>query len=154
MAPEADILSAADGPSVQKTVVSDVLQDLLAAYNAHDADRVAQICAPNCEIVDVGAAVPVHGREAIRAWCQAYLAAFPDLRIQPDAPIVDGDRGALAYSATGSHRGTVLRIPPTGKVVTIRGAWLVTIRDGQIAHLLAVWDLAGLLRAIGLLPDL
>jgi steroid delta-isomerase-like uncharacterized protein len=153
MAPDADILSAAGGPSVQKTV-SDVLQDLLAAYNAHDADRVAQICASNCEIVDVGAAGPVRGRDAIRAWCQGYLAAFPDLRIEPDVPIVDGDRGALSYSATGSHRGTVLRIPPTGKVVTIRGAWLVTIRDGQVAQLLAVWDLAGLLRAIGLLPDL
>jgi steroid delta-isomerase-like uncharacterized protein len=138
---------------VQQTV-SDVLQDLLAAFNEHDAERVTQVCAPDCEVVDVGAAVPVRGREAIKPWCQGYIAAFPDLRIEPDAPIVDGNRAALSYTATGSHRGNVLRIPPTGKVVTIRGAWLVTVRDGHIAQLLVVWDLAGLLRAIGLLPDL
>jgi len=130
------------------------MQNLLAAFNEHDANRVAQICAPNCEVVDVGEAGPLRGREAIKASCERYLAAFPDLRVEPDVPIVDGNRGAVAYTVTGSHRGNVLRIPATGKAVTIRGACLVTVHDGQIAQLLTVWDLAGLLRAIGLLPDL
>jgi hypothetical protein len=36
----------------------------------------------------------------------------------------------------------------------VRGVSLLTLESGKIKHAHYIWDVAGLLRAIGLLPDL
>jgi ketosteroid isomerase-like protein len=45
-------------------------------------------------------------------------------------------------------------IPPTGREIEVRGVSLLTVEDGKITHGLNVWDTAGLLRALRLLPEL
>jgi hypothetical protein len=45
-------------------------------------------------------------------------------------------------------------IPPTGRRIAVCGISLLTIEGGRISRGLYVWDVAGLLRSIGLLPEL
>jgi hypothetical protein len=47
-----------------------------------------------------------------------------------------------------------MNIPPTGRSVEIRGVSMLTIKDNQVQRGLYIWDVAGLLRALGLLPEL
>ena len=47
-----------------------------------------------------------------------------------------------------------MRIPPTGREVAVRGVSILTIADGKVTHGETIWDTAGLLRALGLLPEL
>jgi predicted ester cyclase len=82
------------------------------------------------------------------------LGAFPDLHLTQEAMVVQGDRVALFWTACGTHRGKIMNIPPTGRRVQVRGASLFTLEGGMIKHALIIWDVAGLLRSIGLLPDL
>jgi hypothetical protein len=47
-----------------------------------------------------------------------------------------------------------MHIPPTGRKIAVRGISVLTIENGKITRGLYVWDAAGLLRTIGLLPEL
>ena len=47
-----------------------------------------------------------------------------------------------------------MNIPPTGRAVRIRGVSLLTVADGRLKRARRIWDLAGLLRSFGLLPEL
>jgi steroid delta-isomerase-like uncharacterized protein len=112
------------------------------------------LCANDCEGEDVGEPTVLRGLAALRSSWERYLAAFPDLRMQPGQIVADEHQAAVAWTATGTHRGGLMHIPPTGRGVTIQGALFITVQAGKISRLRTVWDAAGLLRALGLLPDL
>ena len=134
--------------------IQQLIADLIAAWNSHDVERVAAFYAPDYEETDVAQAKVQRGREGIRRTAALYLRAFPDLQVTLNDLVIDGNRAALIWSWCGTHRGTFMRIPPTGRAVAVRGASFLIIEDGQIRRGARIWDLAGLLRAIGLLPEL
>lgn len=131
-----------------------VAADLLEAWNAHDIARIEALYAPEYEGFDVGQAEPQYGRLDVIRSVESYLRAFPDLRFVEDAVVVQGNRAALVWTAYGTHEGTLMRIPPTGRVVAVRGTSVLTVERGKITRGLHIWDVAGLLRSIGLLPEL
>ena len=83
-----------------------------------------------------------------------YWRAFPNLRIVAGDRIAQGSQVAVAWCARGTHEGTFMHIPATGRRVTLRGVSFFTVRDGVITHATHTWDVAGFLRAVRLLPDL
>jgi steroid delta-isomerase-like uncharacterized protein len=131
-----------------------LVTELLEAWNAHDVQRVAQFYAPDFEGVDVAQASPQRGPEAIRRSITNYFQAFPDLRFMADVIIIQDEQVALAWTAHGTHRGKLMNIPPTGRPIRVQGVSLLTILDGKIKKASYIWDVAGLLRSIGLLPEL
>jgi steroid delta-isomerase-like uncharacterized protein len=102
----------------------------------------------------VARAQPQVGPDPVRRTLLYYLRAFPDLQVTLDDALVNGERVAMYWTWTGTHRGTFMNIPATGHRVTVRGTSLVTLKDGKIQRALRIWDLAGLLRDLKLLPEL
>ena len=47
-----------------------------------------------------------------------------------------------------------MNIPPTGHKVEVRGVSMIGIENGLIVRAQYIWDLAGMLRHMGLLPEL
>jgi steroid delta-isomerase-like uncharacterized protein len=134
--------------------MSEFLNGFINAWNAHDVRGVVAHYALDYEEIDVARAQPQVGPENVRRTFLYYLRAFPDFQMTLDAAIVDDDRVALYWTWTGSHRGTFMNIPATGHRVTVRGSSLVTLKDGKIQRATRIWDLAGLLRDLKLLPEL
>lgn len=130
------------------------IDDLIAAWNAHDVQRVTTFYAPDYEEIDVAQAEPRRGPEAVRRYLLYYLRAFPDIQVTIDECIADHDKVALYWTWRGTHRGAFMHIPPTGRQVVVRGTSLIALAGGRIRSAVRIWDLAGLLRTIGLLPDL
>jgi steroid delta-isomerase-like uncharacterized protein len=131
-----------------------LVRELLEAWNTHDPELIQSFYAPEYEGVDVGEAAPRRGPHDVAQTVERYLRAFPDLCFVEDDVVVQGDRAVLVWTARGTHGGQLMRIPPTGREISVRGTSVFTIRDGKITSGLHVWDVAGLLRSIGLLPDL
>jgi steroid delta-isomerase-like uncharacterized protein len=131
-----------------------LIRDLVEAWNEHNAAKLAALYAPDFEEDDVAQAKPQHGPEAVRGLMRLYLRAFPDLRIIADDVIIQGDRISFAWTLCGTHRGTLMNIPPTGRTVRIRGVSLITLENGLIRRASRIWDMAGMLRTFGLLPEL
>jgi steroid delta-isomerase-like uncharacterized protein len=131
-----------------------IVEDLVQAWNSHDVERVLNLYSPDYHEDDVGQAGPARGLESVRRSVRRYLTAFPDLRIAVDDLVVQDNRAAFLWTLSGTHRGGLMNIPPSGRPVTFRGTSIITIEGGKITHNVRIWDMAGLLRAIGLLPDL
>jgi steroid delta-isomerase-like uncharacterized protein len=130
------------------------IDDLLSAWNSHDVGRAAEFYSPDYEGVDVSQSVPHHGHAGIRQMLTTYLTAFPDLQFTNETTIVEGNRAAMVWVANGTHLGRVMNIPPTGHKIVVRGVSVLTLEEDKIKHALYIWDVAGLLRDIGLLPEL
>src|SRR3990172_3008192 len=129
--------------------VRQLVHDLIQAWNAHDSKAVQAFYAPDFAETDVAQAETPSGPDGVGSAMAYYLRAFPDLRIVLDELIVDGNRAAMFWTWHGTHQGMFMRIPPTGRAVSVRGTSLLTIENGQIRRVMRVWDLAGLLRSIG-----
>ncbi len=131
-----------------------LIYELAEALNAHDIQRMLNCYAEGYQGIDVGEARPQNGTDSVRTSIARYLVAFPDLSYIPEEVICQANRIAVVWRAQGTHLGNWANIPPTGRKATIQGMSLFTVEEGKITHALTVWDVAGLLRAIGLLPRL
>lgn len=130
-----------------------VLRGLFDALNARKADRAARQLAAEYRGLDATRSAVTVGRENARAEIQAGLDAFsPTFSVQQR--VADPPHVFVFWRMEGVHEGPFLQIPATHRAVDLGGASLFTIRDGQITRGLHLWDLAGLLRTVGLLPDL
>ena len=145
---------AAAATSMPPGAVDRVLRDLARWWNRHDLERVLSLYAGDYEGADVGCSAVQHGPAGAGACFARYWLAFPDLRVVGGARIVEGNRVAVAWTARGTHEGTFMNIPATGRRVTLRGVSFLTLDGDRVSRASHTWDVAGLLRAVRLLPDL
>ena len=126
---------------------------LVAAWNAHNLERAIALYAPDYEGVDVDERIPHQGHDGVRRMLQRYWSAFPDLQFTGEETIVQGNRIVMFWRACGTQLGPILHIPATGRKVNTRGVSLLTIEAGKVKHGRYLWDVAGMLRDLGLLPE-
>lgn len=81
-----------------------------------------------------------------------FHAGFPDLRYEVEDLVAEGDRVAVRWTATGTHRGTFMAIPPTGRAMSITGMDLFRVADGRLAEAWVNSDFLGLLQQLGAIP--
>jgi steroid delta-isomerase-like uncharacterized protein len=124
------------------------------AWNSHDIEKVLSFYSPECISDDVAQATLLRGREGLRSMLNSVWKAFPDLQLEVTDTIAQDSRLAVAWVAEGTHQGTIMNIPPTGHKVEIRGVALIDVKDGLVTRGQYIWDVAGMLRHMGLLPEL
>ena len=139
---------------LQTINLKEILAELLNAWNDHDAERVASFYAPEYTGTDAGEPGEQHGPAGIRQTVQGYLAAFPDLTIVQGQAVLCGDSAAIQMTVRGTHRGNIMHIPATGRPTEIQGVAFLRFDQARIIQASYLWDVAGFLRSIGLLPDL
>ena len=93
------------------------------------------------------------GREEFRSGVLAMLAAFSDRDVEIADQIVNGDKVATRWRATGVHSGEFNGIPATGRRVRMTGISIDRIAAGKVIESWEVTDDAGLLRQLGVLPS-
>jgi len=117
-----------------------------AAWNAHDADAVAAVFAEDAIVREIGGAGETRGRAAVRERAAVLLTAFPDLRLERLALVIDGERHADRWVLTGTHRGPLLGLEPTGRSVRIEGATFTRLgADGLVVEDIHFTDVAALI---------
>ena len=136
------------------TSVNPLIQALVDGWNNNDPDSLMPLYAPDFVEDDVAQAKPRQGPESVRMLMRLYRRAFPDLQIIADHVVTENNCIAFSWILTGTHRGSVMNIPPTGRAVSIRGVSMITLENGLIKHARRIWDMAGMLRTFGLLPEL
>src|SRR5262245_29168968 len=63
-----------------------------------------------------------------------YRNAFPDVAINVDAMITEGDIAAVRWSARGTHGGSAFGMAATGRPVQLSGMGFVRIDGGRIVE--------------------
>jgi steroid delta-isomerase-like uncharacterized protein len=127
-------------------VTREVNDRTYAAWNAHDPDAVAAVFAEEAVVREVGNPLEARGRAGVRARAAALLTAFPDFHLERLALVIDDDRHADRWVMTGTHRGELFGMPPTGRVVRVEGATFTRLGpDGLVVEDVHFTDLAGLM---------
>src|SRR5512138_1534465 len=71
-------------------------------------------------------------RQGAKDFISQMLQAFPDLDLTIDNQIAEGDTVSTVTTMTGTHRGSFLGIPGTGRKVSVQGIDTARIRaDGR-----------------------
>jgi steroid delta-isomerase-like uncharacterized protein len=136
----------ASPPMDDRARTFDVNDRTYAAWNAHDPDAVAAVFAEDAVMREIGGSGELRGRAAVRERAAALLTAFPDLRLERLELIIDGERHADRWVLSGTHRGPLLGLAPTGRHVRIEGATFSRLgADGLVIEDVHFVDIAGLL---------
>ena len=93
---------------------------------------------------------PIVGPEAFKPFFRRFRQAFPDIRIEVQHSVVEGEMVALHCRVTGSHRGESLGIAASGNTLDIDGMAMARIRDGQIQEAWNCFDFLKLYGQVGL----
>lgn len=133
----------------------ELVQRLLAAWNAHDPDAIAACYAPDVTARDVTLSEQLAGRAAVRLTAVMYLRAFPDVHFELERVISDGDMVCEQWRANGTHRGDLMGLAPTGRQVGTSGCNVMRVgHDGLIREETTYWDATQMYRQLGALPQL
>jgi steroid delta-isomerase-like uncharacterized protein len=128
--------------------------NLIQAWNDRNVDALVQLYTEDCVLEDVGLARPVSGHDGVRRLYLYTLAGFGNLAFTLERTVEQEGQVVLAWSAHGRQIRKIMGIPATHRDLMMCGTTWLTLRDGRITHSRRVWDMAGLLRQMGLLPDL
>ena len=79
-----------------------------------------------------------------------YLAAFPDLQYTLHDEVAEGDIIAVRWTATGTHKGELNGIAPTGRRFQVTGTTTACLRNGKFIESWSNWDALGLMEQLGL----
>jgi steroid delta-isomerase-like uncharacterized protein len=79
----------------------------------------------------------------------AFYSAFPDLRHDIVDMVAEGDKVAVRLNVTGTHRGELQGISPTGKKVSFNATDFITLLNGKVAEEWVNADTMGLMQQIG-----
>ena len=123
-------------------------------WNQKNAATIDEMMAPNCVIHGLSEErETMRGPAQFRRFYDPFRSAFPDIHIEVDDVLLDGRQTAARISATGTHTGEGLGIPPTGRPVRATGIIIMRWDDnGRIVEGWNEFDAAGMLRQIGAPP--
>jgi predicted ester cyclase len=88
------------------------------------------------------------GVEGVKRFFSMFRDAFPDVSVEIDEVVADGDRAAVASTFTGTHEGELMGVAPTGRRVTVTGIDIVRVAGGKIVEHRGLTDIVGLMRQL------
>lgn len=131
-------------PNVERTLQA------MEAWVAQDLDTYRTIYHPDA-VLHGFAPHPIGVDSAMHGY-RHFFAGFPDIGFEILDTVADGDRVAMRFRVTGTHRGEFQGIPPTGRTMKTQGMTILHFRDGKIAERWNQFDQMGLLQQLGVLP--
>jgi steroid delta-isomerase-like uncharacterized protein len=129
--------------------------EALAAWNRGDSAAVVANMADDVIWRDVALGMPLQGRPALQQAAQAYMTAFPDMRLEVSSYTIDGPRLVQEWMSTGTHQGELMGMAPTGRWIETYGALVTTCDDdGLVIEGSVYWNPLAMFRQLGLEPPL
>jgi hypothetical protein len=114
-------------------------------------ELAADLCAPGYQ-ARVGSG-PAMDRAGHGGFGRAFYAAFPDMHHEIEQVIAEDDVAVVRFVLHGTHTGAFFGIPATNRRVAVPAHVILRVQDGKVANLLGVFDEAGMLRQLGVLPS-
>jgi steroid delta-isomerase-like uncharacterized protein len=122
-------------------------------WNRGDLSVIDELFAPEYHDHDAAAQMGTSGLDAARQFIETFRAASPDLHVEIEDQYAEGSTVTTRWTATGTHKGTLMGVPATYRPVEVSGISIDRFDEqGRFAEGWGNWDGIGLLRQIGALP--
>ena len=146
----------AEGAILEARVAEDLSDRMLIGWNRHDADALLAVMTEDVSYEDSSWPKTMHGKFEVREFLQATWRAVPDLTFEFETAIPGPRMQVINYwRATATQTG--VWDPPgldaTGNRFVFEGAFFGEVRDGKLSRIKVVYDVAAILRQVGVLPE-
>ena len=115
-------------------------------WNRRRADVVGELLHPDAVGHMEGGTI--HGVEELLQARTGLLTTFPDLAIEVEACIAEGDDVAVRWVLSGTHQADAFGIPASGRSFRARGTTWFQFRDGMVAGGADTWNQGGVLASL------
>lgn len=132
-------------PTQKKAVVERFVEEY---KNRHNPGIVDELVAKDCKVHIPLPGLP-QGREGLRLNGQLMCGAFPDVRVEREFFLVDGDIVVERAKADATHKGELMGMSPTGKKVTWTELHAYRVEEGQITEIWSEADFMGVMVQLG-----
>ena len=122
----------------------------IEGLNRGDVSAADAAFASDCVIHITGVPEPIRGVGPWKEFMTVFVNAFPDLRLTMEDQLVQGDRVAFRWRATGTHKGPLGPAPATGKSVAVEGLIIDRVVGKKVQERWEQWDQSLLLQQLGL----
>ena len=136
-----------DSTDTLKTVAASWMREV---WQRGDVSAIDTLHAP--DFIDRSPTGRTPNNEGFKEGVTQLYAAFPDFFAETEDLVIDTPAGkaVIRWSATGTHKGAFMGLPPTGKRITFRGIEILHIQDGRIIERWGEWDGMDLMEQLGL----
>ena len=115
-------------------------------WKAGGETTVDELLAPNIEGFLEGR--DIHTLAEFQESRRQLLDAFPDLAVEVEDVVEQGNRAVIRWRCRATHKGGGLGIPATFKQVAFRGMTWVEIQNGQIVRGWDSWNQGALVQSL------
>lgn len=144
----ADKMNASDKLEKNKSAAMASLQGI----NSHDISAVLKDIATDFVEYGDGSGTPVKGMDSCKASLQMFFTAFPDIKGENLTAMAEGDRVVVFGDWSGTFKGKMMNMAPTGKSFKIKDADVFTFNEnGQMTSHRSIQSMATMMMQVG--PD-
>lgn len=127
----------------------------MAAWDAMDAEAVADTCTDDVVWLDPSVPGPIRGRKELVKFINALAVSYPDLKITRASDPIPSPVEALGiarYTMTGTltKLWPYTNLAPTGQSLSVRCIDEWRFRDGLLAHNVTIYDCLTTARQLGI----
>ncbi len=91
------------------------------------------------------------GPAGVRKLVSDWRTGVPDMTVEIHAQVAEGSRCATRFTGRGTHLGTWLGIPATGKKVSLSGIAITRVIGGKVVSDWGEFDVMGLFQQLGVM---
>ncbi len=123
-------------------------------FNTGNADLADQFIAADAidHEVQPGQKDPAPALANFKAYMAAFRRGFPDLKVEVEDLIAEGDKVVARVRITGTNTGSFNGMPPTGKSISVESVDIIRFVDGKCVEHWGISDDAGMMTQLGMMP--
>ena len=140
--------AAAAGSKSKAEAGTALAEKWIAAWNSHDPDKFLPLFTNDIFYEDVAFGEVAHGAAELLKFYLSEVEGIPDLALKLDRANIHNGHGTIEWTFSGTDKG----VYKTGKKFSVRGVSVIDLRDGKISRNLDFYDLATVMRQVGVLP--
>lgn len=131
-----------------------VVRRFFDAWNDGDVEEIKEVVAGDAEHHDPRDPPDLPpGPDGEQQLLELYRSAAPDVTLEVDEMLAEGNMVATRWTVTGTHEGEFLGVEPTGNDIEIVGFQMDQIKGSQIVEKWVLFDALGLLQQLDAVPE-
>lgn len=132
-----------------KTIIRRLYEQV---WNHRKLEVVDELISASHALSDPVASGSQVGPESYKRRVVEMITALPDLCFTVEDLIVEGEKVVACWTISGTHKSEYMKVPATGRKISIEGITIHHLKKGKILDSHARWDVLGLMRQLGAAP--
>lgn len=131
----------------------EIVRKIYNAFNTGNTSEIDQVVSSDAIDHNPEPGHDGKGTDDLKQYIREYRQAFPDLKLNVNTMVAEGDKVISYLTMTGTHKNEFRGIAPTNKSVKMDGYDYVRISNNKIVERWGVFDMISFFNQLGVIPE-